>query len=79
MERTADDGGGQLNGGCAMTDTACPVVPAPASESPCSVYRLFDNGGRLLYVGISDDAVRRLREHTKKPWWVCRIRDLAGT
>lgn len=69
MERTADDGGGQLNGGCAMTDTACPVVPAPASESPCSVYRLFDNGGRLLYVGISDDAVRRLREHTKKPWW----------
>lgn len=34
------------------------------------IYRLLDASGRLLYVGISNDLTRRLREHAKeKSWW----------
>lgn len=36
-----------------------------------SVYRIFDSGGRLLYVGIATDPVRRIKEHRfEKSWWV---------
>lgn len=35
-----------------------------------AVYRLRDAADRLLYVGISDDPLRRWPEHAKdKPWW----------
>lgn len=35
-----------------------------------SVYRYYDNGGVLLYVGITDRGVRRNREHNAtKDWW----------
>lgn len=37
---------------------------------PTSVYRLFDAAGRLLYVGMSQDVARRLRQHsTLQAWW----------
>jgi predicted GIY-YIG superfamily endonuclease len=41
------------------------------SGSATSVYRLFDQAGRLLYVGItSRDPGRRLYEHERQqPWW----------
>jgi predicted GIY-YIG superfamily endonuclease len=36
---------------------------------PTSLYRLFDADGSLLYVGISYDPWRRIREHMDKTWW----------
>ncbi|MGQ9348922.1 GIY-YIG nuclease family protein [Mycolicibacterium gilvum] len=34
------------------------------------LYRLYDKGGRLLYVGITDNCFRRWKEHSKdKEWW----------
>jgi predicted GIY-YIG superfamily endonuclease len=37
---------------------------------PTLLYRLRDRGGALLYIGITTDLKRRLREHAKsKPWW----------
>lgn len=34
------------------------------------VYRLYDVGGKLLYVGISYDAIFRAEQHSKgKKWW----------
>jgi hypothetical protein len=35
-----------------------------------SVYRYFDAGGRLLYVGVTARGIRRSREHAEsKEWW----------
>jgi hypothetical protein len=35
-----------------------------------ALYRLFDTGGRLLYVGISNDPGFRWKQHQSvKPWW----------
>jgi predicted GIY-YIG superfamily endonuclease len=37
---------------------------------PHHMYRLFDADQRLLYVGVTRDLCRRLREHRKAaPWW----------
>lgn len=34
------------------------------------LYRMFDESGDLLYVGVSDNATRRWREHERdKPWF----------
>lgn len=39
-------------------------------ELPAVVYRLFDAGGILLYVGITIDVASRWDAHSdKKPWW----------
>lgn len=34
-----------------------------------TVYRLFDAGGRLLYVGASRRPQERIREHRHRSWW----------
>lgn len=35
-----------------------------------ALYRFFDAGGRLLYVGVAFDPEDRWKEHaTSKPWW----------
>jgi predicted GIY-YIG superfamily endonuclease len=34
-----------------------------------ALYRLFDAGGRLLYVGISKDPMNRWAEHRANRWW----------
>lgn len=34
----------------------------------CAIYRLFDEEGELLYVGVSNDPYRRLRDHRRKFW-----------
>lgn len=37
---------------------------------PTAVYRLYDDGGMLLYVGIAHDLATRWRQHRKtKEWW----------
>ena len=33
-----------------------------------ALYRHFDIDGRLLYVGVSKNAVQRLSQHTSSPW-----------
>lgn len=34
-----------------------------------TIYVLEDSAGAALYVGCSEDALRRLRDHSKKEWW----------
>lgn len=39
-------------------------------STPTTLYRLFSQGGDLLYVGITGDPGRRLGQHAdEKPWW----------
>lgn len=41
-----------------------------SGDQPTTLYRLFDAGGALLYVGISGRWVGRLADHaTKQGWW----------
>ena len=38
--------------------------------APTALYRLFDEGGRLLYVGVTQRLERRFAAHRReKPWW----------
>jgi len=37
-------------------------------QRPTALYRHFDRSGRLLYVGVSLSAVRRLSQHQKSLW-----------
>jgi predicted GIY-YIG superfamily endonuclease len=37
---------------------------------PTALYRLYDRDGVLLYVGITLDFARRMRDHARvQPWW----------
>lgn len=38
-------------------------------REPAAVYRLWDKGGNLLYIGSAYEPEQRCREHRKKPWW----------
>lgn len=39
-------------------------------DTPTTLYRLYDEGGDLLYVGISTRPLQRVREHSKgQTWW----------
>ena len=41
------------------------------SGAPTTLYRLFDQAGELLYVGITERGAQRWGEHRKsKEWWV---------
>ena len=43
------------------------ALPAEATHT---LYRLFDESGELLYVGITSNPERRLHHHKHtKPWW----------
>ena len=44
-----------------------------ALSEQTEVYRYFDDGGRLLYVGISICAVARLFQHTAKSHWIRHV------
>lgn len=33
------------------------------------VYEIYDEDGRLLYVGVTDDFERRMRQHAHTKWW----------
>lgn len=53
----------------AQQRAAQPVVDPYDLES-VAVYRLFDEHGFLLYVGIAADVKARFAQHSKdKPWW----------
>lgn len=39
------------------------------TDRPTAVYRLYDEAGHLLYIGMSNDPVRRWREHRKEMFW----------
>jgi predicted GIY-YIG superfamily endonuclease len=39
----------------------------------CALYRLFDDAGRLLYVGTSIDPDRRFSQHRSSKWWWPRV------
>lgn len=39
-----------------------------------NLYRFFDGDGRLLYVGISSNAIRRLRQHATSASWFDFVR-----
>ncbi|MEU6221847.1 GIY-YIG nuclease family protein [Streptomyces sp. NPDC047022] len=34
----------------------------------CAVYRLFNNAGEIIYVGISQDPDKRIQTHARKTW-----------
>lgn len=47
-----------------------PSVRVEAATCRTALYRLRDSAGRLLYVGIGRDPLRRWPEHAgDKPWW----------
>jgi antitoxin (DNA-binding transcriptional repressor) of toxin-antitoxin stability system/predicted GIY-YIG superfamily endonuclease len=40
------------------------------TDMPTALYRLYDESGALLYIGISNDPDRRFEQHAyDKPWW----------
>jgi predicted GIY-YIG superfamily endonuclease len=41
------------------------------------VYRYFDGGGNLLYVGMTSNAAQRARTHWKQSDWVSWVEDVA--
>lgn len=41
--------------------------------APAILYRLFDEDEVLLYVGVTDDIIRRLKRHMKTQPWANRI------
>lgn len=55
----------------AWRPVARPVVPLERQRT--AVYRLYDETGLFLYVGISNDPARRLEQHAADPekrhWW----------
>ncbi|MCZ4602946.1 hypothetical protein O3S80_03995 [Streptomyces sp. Lzd4kr] len=48
-----------------MTDTT--RVEAPSRRA--AVYRLYDSGHVLLYIGSSYDPEKRCKAHSRNPWW----------
>lgn len=47
-----------------------PLAPEVEPLGHTAIYRLFDEHERLLYVGITNTLLRRIREHAaEKPWW----------
>ena len=46
------------------------AVTEIGDEAPTALYRLYDAGGKLLYIGISGSLKKRLAMHAdSKPWW----------
>jgi hypothetical protein len=39
-------------------------------RTPTSLYRHFDASGRLLYVGVSTNSIRRLKQHQRSHWFL---------
>lgn len=53
-----------------MEDGNTYVDTNACADEPCDLYRFYDAGGRLLYVGISKQLPVRWRNHGQfKSWW----------
>lgn len=39
------------------------------SDRKTAVYQIRDAGGRLVYIGMTDNPERRMRQHSEKWWW----------
>ncbi|CAB4218072.1 GIY-YIG nuclease superfamily [uncultured Caudovirales phage] len=40
------------------------------TDTPHTIYRLFNSEDRLLYIGITEDWARRFKQHSRvQPWW----------
>ena len=55
--------------GADKADRFSPVV-ATGPDEPTALYRWFDADDQLLYVGISNNVVRRSGEHAKAKAWM---------
>lgn len=54
----------------ALVRSAAVRYPIAAEPAPQTLYRLYNGTRKLLYVGISLNAARRLSDHRRgKPWW----------
>jgi predicted GIY-YIG superfamily endonuclease len=38
-------------------------------EGPHTLYRLYDDADRLVYVGLAYDFHKRMKQHAAKSWW----------
>lgn len=47
-------------------------APTPAMTGHC-LYRFWDADGQLLYVGETNDPMRRWREHQQTKPWFCEV------
>lgn len=55
-----------------------PITEASMAEQPTTLYRLFDEAGVLLYIGVAGNPGRRFEQHASgKAWWgqvaACRL------
>lgn len=54
---------------CGWSDIAAAIARTSAPSAP-TIYRHFDSEGRLLYVGMSLNVMRRTRSHFHSAaWW----------
>ena len=49
------------------------MIESSRTEAVASLYRHFDRDGRLLYIGISLNAIARLAEHRDTSHWFSQI------
>lgn len=45
------------------------MVASTHRHEPHVLYRAFGSNGRLIYVGITHDWIKRLYAHWKATWW----------
>ncbi|MFE7580761.1 hypothetical protein ACFU5Y_04235 [Streptomyces gardneri] len=45
-----------------------------SEERKVSLYRFFDEAGRLLYVGVTTNCQQRCTQHRSTPWWPLAVR-----
>ena len=50
-----------------------------STQKRTALYRFYDPGGVLLYVGITDDVARRLRQHARNKAWFAQVQYQAVT
>lgn len=43
------------------------------ADQHCHTYEVWDTRGRLAYVGIADDFLRRWAQHIRQSWWLGEI------
>lgn len=67
-QKTAPAGALTPNQGLATENFGATVTTQIVPE-PHALYRIYDDAGQLLYVGISKNPAARFMQHTNKPWW----------